>query len=151
MKHLTMQLRRSLAFATGLLVAAIVATSALAANRPDDHTGIRAASTSSAAQPDLIERLLAAGNARTASPDLIERMLAVQALRSSTGRPDDRAGVRGDFPASASAVAGSTEGVAFHWSDAGVGAAMAAAILLITGSGLAVVRRASRRRRFSAA
>ena len=95
------------------------------------------AATPSLAKPDL-------SGSTTATPDLVERWVAVQ---SPVLRPDDRAGIRGVLIDALADTTGSAQGVAFQWSDAGAGAGLTAAMLMLAGSSFLVVRRALRRRR----
>jgi len=69
------------------------------------------------------------------APDVIDRYLASheqspEAAGASTARPDDRAGPLGSATAEA-AVSSPDTGGGFDWRDAGIGAAAAAAVLLV--------------------
>ena len=129
MNQITTHLRSVLALATALIVAAIVAAPGFA-GRADDRAGVRGAGTP-----------VSTANV----PDFVDRYVAAHAARPATVRPDDRPGMRGEFPATAPAPEPTRTGDGFQWDDAGIGAGMLAALLLAGGSGLALLRRTTRR------
>lgn len=146
MNRFTIHLYRLMALAAGVVVAATTATAGLAVNRPDDRNGVRGGSaTLSSDAPDFIDRYLAARELDPYVPDAVDRYLAARAARSEITRPDDRGGLRGDLPRSATAASPSSAAVDFQWDDAGIGAATLALALLVGASGLTLARRGARK------
>lgn len=96
---------------------AVARAHAVQAVRPDDRAGLRGAGMTSStpvARPDVLARAVLRHNASTAV------------------RPDDRAGLRGAGTEVAdNAPIATAASAAFHWADAGLGAAATLALILI--------------------
>ena len=114
------------AISLALVAATILAAGAHGAPRPDDRPGARGVGAVGVAVPDALDRAVAGTS------------------RSAPVRPDDASAPRG--PGGVSPVLWQTPkliagGSSFHWADAALGAAVAAAGLLVAGAITARTRR----------
>ncbi|MGH3104458.1 MAG: hypothetical protein ACRDN6_10245, partial [Gaiellaceae bacterium] len=112
-------------------------------SRPDDRA-VRGVPPAQPAGPDAVDRYLANRRREDARvvPDAVDRYLANHLGQPL--RPDDRAGIRGNFQAASAQSAARVPVAArsFHWGDAGIGAASAfAATLLAIGVATLLLRR----------
>ena len=117
--------------------------------------GAMAAQASQPVVRDAVDRYLA--NHQSAMPDAVDRLIAnykAHVLRLDN-RADGvdravanhRADLTGQGTAQASRSSNATRSTGFDWRPAGVGASMISTLLLLAGWGLALARRATRKRR----
>ena len=137
-------LRISKVFGVALASAAVLATGASAADRPDDRAGMLGVGAAQVVVvPDAFERAVLR---RTvfAPPDAFER--AVLRVSNAGPRPDDRAGARGPgaMPSTVASVAAARANDGFAWGDAFVGAAGALSILLLGTATMLTIRHRGR-------
>ena len=143
-------LRISKVLGVAVASAAVLATGAPAADRPDDRAGmLGVGATQAVVVPDAFERAvlrsteLAAPDAferavlrRTefAPPDAFER--AVLRASNAGPRPDDRAGARGPgaMPSTVASVTAARANDGFAWGDAFVGGAAGVLSILLLGT-----------------
>ena len=127
-------LRISKVLGVAVASAAVLATGAPAADRPDDRAGmLGVGATQVVVVPDAFERAVLRST-ELAAPDAFER--AVLRASDAGPRPDDRAGARGPG-AMPSTVASGTAARAddgFAWGDAFVGGAAGVLSILLLGT-----------------
>ena len=137
-------LRISKVFGVALGSAAVLATGAPAADRPDDRAGMLGVGAAQVVVvPDAFERAVLRST-ELAPPDAFER--AVLRASNAGPRPDDRAGARGPgaMPSTVASVAAARANDGFAWGDAFVGAAGALSILLLGTATMLTIRHRGR-------
>ena len=153
-------LRISKVFGVALGSAAVLATGAPAADRPDDRAGmLGVGATQVVVVPDAFERAVLRST-ELAPPDAFERAVlrstelappdaferAVLRVSNAGPRPDDRAGARGPgaMPSTVASVAAARANDGFAWGDAFVGAAGVLSILLLGTATMLTIRHRGR-------
>ena len=132
-----------LRLALGIAAAAVLASGAQAAERPDDRGGMIGVGATQVveAPPDAFERAVLRSTAANPAPDVFERAV-LRESRSAPLRPDDRAGARGPaiFPTALPSVA-ALSGDDFRWGDALFGAAAMLGVVLLGAAATLTLRR----------